>query len=117
MVFMFLFLFPSRRRQTRCALVTGVQTCALPISESHVRMQLSSTDDPVLGTMNATTRLLRSLSFAPMTAAWAIDGCARIAPSICAGEMLVDRQSVVSGQMVSVRVDPGGRGEIKNKRV
>src|SRR3546814_19286896 len=28
-----LFLFSSRRRHTRCALVTGVQTCALPISE------------------------------------------------------------------------------------
>src|SRR3546814_3330996 len=27
------FLFSSRRRHTRCALVTGVQTCALPISE------------------------------------------------------------------------------------
>src|SRR3546814_6932653 len=29
--FMF-FFFSSRRRHTRCALVTGVQTCALPIS-------------------------------------------------------------------------------------
>src|SRR3546814_20330285 len=28
----FIFLFSSRRRHTRCALVTGVQTCALPIS-------------------------------------------------------------------------------------
>src|SRR3546814_2239690 len=28
------FFFSSRRRHTRCALVTGVQTCALPISES-----------------------------------------------------------------------------------
>src|SRR3546814_7924649 len=27
------FCFSSRRRHTRCALVTGVQTCALPISE------------------------------------------------------------------------------------
>src|SRR3546814_4652232 len=27
----FLFVFSSRRRHTRCALVTGVQTCALPI--------------------------------------------------------------------------------------
>src|SRR3546814_9295732 len=27
-----IFLFSSRRRQTRGALVTGVQTCALPIS-------------------------------------------------------------------------------------
>src|SRR3546814_19380262 len=30
---MFLFFFSSRRRHTRCALVTGVQTCALPISQ------------------------------------------------------------------------------------
>src|SRR3546814_12273514 len=29
---MVLFFFSSRRRHTRCALVTGVQTCALPIS-------------------------------------------------------------------------------------
>src|SRR3546814_9332052 len=27
----FSFFFSSRRRHTRCALVTGVQTCALPI--------------------------------------------------------------------------------------
>src|SRR3546814_8257628 len=30
---MILFFFSSRRRHTRCALVTGVQTCALPICE------------------------------------------------------------------------------------
>src|SRR3546814_19404119 len=29
---MVLLFFSSRRRHTRCALVTGVQTCALPIS-------------------------------------------------------------------------------------
>src|SRR3546814_4922208 len=29
------FFFSSRRRHTRCALVTGVQTCALPILVSH----------------------------------------------------------------------------------
>src|SRR3546814_9741217 len=28
------FFFSSRRRHTRCALVTGVQTCALPICET-----------------------------------------------------------------------------------
>src|SRR3546814_2140117 len=28
------FFFSSRRRHTRCALVTGVQTCALPILPS-----------------------------------------------------------------------------------
>src|SRR3546814_5050019 len=30
------FFFSSRRRHTRCALVTGVQTCALPISANPV---------------------------------------------------------------------------------
>src|SRR3546814_3405554 len=29
------FFFSSRRRHTRCALVTGVQTCALPILRQH----------------------------------------------------------------------------------
>src|SRR3546814_10603729 len=31
MCFVLLFFLSSRRRHTRCALVTGVQTCALPI--------------------------------------------------------------------------------------
>src|SRR3546814_9152444 len=40
---MFVFFFSSRRRHTRCALVTGVQTCALPISQRRpqVRHHLS----------------------------------------------------------------------------
>src|SRR3546814_20450287 len=48
-VVLVLFFFSSRRRHTRCALVTGVQTCALPISSAwaacdtancHARFQL-----------------------------------------------------------------------------
>src|SRR3546814_1016639 len=35
----FVFFFSSRRRHTRCALVTGVQTCALPIFRSLLRFQ------------------------------------------------------------------------------
>src|SRR3546814_8364738 len=31
MAILVVFFFSSRRRHTRCALVTGVQTCALPI--------------------------------------------------------------------------------------
>src|SRR3546814_16151777 len=35
---MYILFFSSRRRHTRCALVTGVQTCALPIyNESLLR--------------------------------------------------------------------------------
>src|SRR3546814_9008234 len=48
-----LFFFSSRRRHTRCALVTGVQTCALPICNrlfelglSPVALALCGTSDP-----------------------------------------------------------------------
>src|SRR3546814_4961838 len=34
------FFFSSRRRHTRCALVTGVQTCALPILPPHFEATL-----------------------------------------------------------------------------
>src|SRR3546814_7033058 len=42
---MFVFVVSSRRRQTRCALVTGVQTCALPIS-SPVRFGHGESTNP-----------------------------------------------------------------------
>src|SRR3546814_6950939 len=38
------FFFSSRRRHTRCALVTGVQTCALPI----YRLDLKLTGDEAI---------------------------------------------------------------------
>src|SRR3546814_1901469 len=48
------FFFSSRRRHTRCALVTGVQTCALPISKADaqrvgeiLRIDASSADNSV----------------------------------------------------------------------
>src|SRR3546814_10275585 len=39
--FCIFFFFSSRRRHTRCALVTGVQTCALPICASIVCLVIS----------------------------------------------------------------------------
>src|SRR3546814_1084415 len=41
-VFMFCFFFSSRRRHTRCALVTGVQTCALPISSYDLARRMAA---------------------------------------------------------------------------
>src|SRR3546814_3934458 len=43
------FFFSSRRLHTRCALVTGVQTCALPISGHRRRLRARTTrgDHPV----------------------------------------------------------------------
>src|SRR3546814_4984624 len=42
-VLVVLFFFSSRRRHTRCALVTGVQTCALPIFASICTSDLTQT--------------------------------------------------------------------------
>src|SRR3546814_3340157 len=43
------FFFSSRRRHTRCALVTGVQTCALPIScLSHACLRCHFTGQIIL---------------------------------------------------------------------
>src|SRR3546814_8543152 len=39
-----LFFFSSRRRHTRCALVTGVQTCALPICSSNIHQSWEVVD-------------------------------------------------------------------------
>src|SRR3546814_4423033 len=43
---LYVFVFSSRRRHTRCALVTGVQTCALPICAFVVGLRYGS------GTLN-----------------------------------------------------------------
>src|SRR3546814_2234378 len=36
------FVFPSKRRQTICALVPGVQPCALPISQAKLEAEISA---------------------------------------------------------------------------
>src|SRR3546814_990662 len=48
------FFFSSRRRHTRCALVTGVQTCALPIFAIAVALRALRRTRPGL---SPTTRL------------------------------------------------------------
>src|SRR3546814_3416254 len=47
LVVSFLFFFSSRRRHTRCALVTGVQTCALPIFRPDVPAKPERASKPV----------------------------------------------------------------------
>src|SRR3546814_9294644 len=39
-LFVLVFFVSSRRRHTRCALVTGVQTCALPILGQEVAIKV-----------------------------------------------------------------------------
>src|SRR3546814_4677791 len=46
-VVLFVFFFSSRRRHTRCALVTGVQTCALPIYH-RLKSMVRRSGEPVI---------------------------------------------------------------------
>src|SRR3546814_1177381 len=57
------FVFASRRRHTSCALVTGVQTCALPISAKVARTKLSKE-----ARAKATAELKKLKSMQPMSA-------------------------------------------------
>src|SRR3546814_4421557 len=53
------FFFSSRRRHTRCALVTGVQTCALPIYQGLAwRYAGASEADAAKLTITAAKKLL-----------------------------------------------------------
>src|SRR3546814_9425273 len=51
LLFYCLFFFSSIRRHTRCALVTGVQTCALPISLVVDRLPKTRSGKILRGTM------------------------------------------------------------------
>src|SRR3546814_9355103 len=54
------FFFSSRRRHTRCALLTGVQTCALPISLSMPAARVIAHDEERLLLLDEVEALLRS---------------------------------------------------------
>src|SRR3546814_8065989 len=58
--------FSSRRRHTRCALVTGVQTCALPISRPPLRTRVginTAYAAPVLRTQGVAVNACRMADF------------------------------------------------------
>src|SRR3546814_5420952 len=73
MFIFFCFLCSSRRRHTRCALVTGVQTCALPICQSNMEMwvERSQNSGQALGAADDKLRLLtvgKATALTPQTA-------------------------------------------------
>src|SRR3546814_4765158 len=59
--FICVFFFSSRRRHTRCALVTGVQTCALPISIARPSQITASSDARFSCTARVVTVMSRDL--------------------------------------------------------
>src|SRR3546814_10976111 len=130
----FVVFFSSRRRHTSCALVTGVQTCALPIS--LFQKALDGTPFPKLLAAKGVLpgikvdKGAKDLPGAPgETITEGLDGLrerlvkyreagARLAKWRAVntiGNGLPDRQRVVEGKRMSVRVDFGGRRILKKK--
>src|SRR3546814_15130134 len=97
------FFFSSRRRHTRCALVTGVQT-VLFRSRRRARPRRP-------GAGAGQHRPQR-----PAGPGGGRGGGRGAAVRRFGAGALRDRKSVVSGKCVSVRVDLGGRRSIKKKK-
>src|SRR3546814_16980137 len=85
------FFFSSRRRHTRCALVTGVQTCALPIEWEALCdgcgkccvLKLEDADTGRVHYTNVTCRLFdcRTRIFGPYTLRlMLVPGCVVLSP-------------------------------------
>src|SRR3546814_21027104 len=111
--------FSSRRRHTSCALVTGVQTCALPISpkepthrravaRGRVHMKSETTSLVARGAINKGDVLA-------VSRVAGIQAAKRTPEPIPLCHQLLDRKSVVQGKSVSLRVDLGGLPLIKKK--
>src|SRR3546814_8746091 len=62
--------FSSRRRHTRFALVTGVQTCALPISVAKETGEILVADSHPLCREGLTTLFARNLGLSHLIEAW-----------------------------------------------
>src|SRR3546814_12230183 len=123
-----LFFFSGRRRHTRCALVTGVQTCALPIylhvGGRAMKVAMTKRDHEICESIGPTLKekglvfvgidvigdYLTEINVASPTG---IQEASRFD-----GTNLADRKSVVEGKSASARVDLGGRRRInKNNNI
>src|SRR3546814_6466360 len=99
------FFFSSRSLHTICALVTGVQTCALPISSPAI----ASAEDRGAGRGS-----LFDVRCRPARQSRAEDSQRESLAEIQPPHVGIrDRKSVVEGKRVSVRVGLGGRRHMK----
>src|SRR3546814_6840324 len=131
---LYFFFFSSRRRHTRCALVTGVQTCALPISRRRARHMAAVACHAVATRGDALDQ--RSFAHVSPLSDRRLQGRGLYAPPARYASPPQrpprrrhrrrapasrrtrprDRQSVGEGQSASVRVELGGRRHIKKKK-
>src|SRR3546814_10051198 len=100
-----LFFFSSRRRHTRCAVVTGVQTCALPISaRDGVEDRVAGLD---AGADDYVTKPFELAELAARVRAFGRRRSGQAQPFIEAGPLLFDsvgREVRVNGERLSLSV-------------
>src|SRR3546814_4388974 len=65
-----MFFFSSRRRHTSCALVTGVQTCALPIFRDDLNIELLGQQAGSTGIERTHVRSPRLIRYALLPSRW-----------------------------------------------
>src|SRR3546814_14649832 len=119
---MCVFLCSSRRRHTSCALVTGVQTCALPISIKEATIEAEGREAgkrqeeavqpevlPIDQTGENAVRIVVEQIVRP-------DRKFHRVVQLGAQFEVKDRKRGGKGKSVSVRVDLGVRRTIKKKR-
>src|SRR3546814_12787085 len=112
------FFFSSRRRHTRCALVTGVQTCALPISKTRkahpptsdgVVAKLASRSSKIFGSAKVMHwKIMLPSAVVPKTIVEMRIRVARSTGTVPTAALRADRKSVAEGTGCSVRGDVGG---------
>src|SRR3546814_13048244 len=137
------FFFSSRRRHTRCALVTGVQTCALPIcllpggqrDKAIPELHLQQVGRCFQNILSCRSGAHENLTLVPLSSLardegkpfqtikdvghrclTKLEGRGNDAWRSFAATIYLDRKSVVQGQRVSVRVDYRDRLTINKKR-
>src|SRR3546814_16453439 len=125
-MYVYWFFVSSRRRHTRCALVTGVQTCALPISRSVECHRKGGSDVPF-------QFLAQFLKHCRVSIALQRDEHADLAEAVSRSFLNVgeyqaaadrnalhtadlERKSVVSGTSVSFRFKLGSRLLVKKTK-
>src|SRR3546814_15107071 len=106
-----MFFFSSRRRHTRCALVTGVQTCALPILLAGRSRPQRSQSGRISSMYLFPNIEIEDFKAAASRTASQIISTTR---STCPASSRSEERRV--GKSVSVRVDLGGRRIIKKKK-
>src|SRR3546814_16686376 len=103
MLFVFvLFFFSSRRRHTRCALVTGVQTCALPILAPDVL----GYGQPVVGEQGEATLVLVGMALVvgasaeghPHGGFGPVGACKQVAGALGVVQQFGGRRAAVAGR-------------------